>query len=804
MTRFRLPLFALFLVACPAVAAEPTFQGEGVAFLKTHCLNCHSGEKPKADLSLSQFTDDASLIKDRKTWNRVREVIQAGEMPPASRPQPTATDREAFTKLVVGVFDHFDKTAKPDPGRVTLRRLNKNEYSHTVRDLCGIDFNAAEDFPSDDVGHGFDNIGDVLSLPPVLLERYLAAAETVMARAIAREPPKVSERWTHGRYTEPAAAKVPLVGDYRILDAAGKTPLETGPVHAPFKMPAGEQYEFRVKMYAETTGKQPVKVALLAVTTDKTVPGLAADAERKKLVGGEKFMPFVVVGTVEVPARTAKDAKELKLPFTPPPGFTRAAVAVVAPGDGEPPPKVMFEYFRLVGPLNTLPPSHRMLLTCDESKPVAERSREVLTRFASRAYRRPATTEEVDRLMMLADAATARGDKWEAAMQFAMTAALVSPKFLFRVELDNRPAGPDPRPLSEYQLASRLSYFLWASMPDDELFALAAKGELTKNLDAQVTRMLKSPKAVALVDHFALQWLQLGNLKNFQPDPAKFPKFSESLRAAMFEETKRFLAEIVREDKSILTMLDADYTYVNGQLANHYGIVDTAGNTWRTPEKMKKPGGQKIEWDQFARVQLWNGERGGLLSQASVLAVTSNPTRTSPVKRGKWVLEQLLGTPPPPPPADVPELEKDGKAVNAGTLRQQMELHRKNPACANCHAKMDPLGFGLETFDAVGGFRDKDDGKPIDASGVLPDGQTFNGPAELRQILLSKKDLFTRCLTEKMLTYALGRGLEYYDKRTVDAIVAAVKKGDYKLSVLVSEIAKSDPFRLRRGIEKHE
>jgi hypothetical protein len=272
----------------------------------------------------------------------------------------------------------------------------------------------------------------------------------------------------------------------------------------------------------------------------------------------------------------------------------------------------------------------------------------------------------------------------------------------------------------------------------------------------------------------------------------------------MIEETRRFLAEIVREDKSILTMIDADYTYVNEGLAKLYGIADTAGNTWALPEKQWRKGGQRIPWEGFVRVPLFTGERGGLLMQASVLAVTSNPTRTSPVKRGKWVLEQLLGTPPPPPPADVPELEKDGKAVNAGTLRQQMELHRKNPSCANCHAKMDPLGFGLETFDAIGGFRDKDDGKPIDSTGELPDGQKFNGPAELKKILLAKKDLFAHCLAEKMLTYALGRGLEYYDKRAVDTITEAVKKGDYKLSVLVAEIAKSEPFRLRRGEEKKE
>ena len=737
MTPSRLvPLLALVAVACPVVAAEPTFKGEGVAFLKAHCFGCHSAEKPKADLNLAKFTDDAALVKDRKTWNRVREVVQAGEMPPPAKPQPTATDREAFNKLVAGVFDHFDKTAKPDPGRVTLRRLNKNEYHYTVRDLCGVDFNASEDFPSDDVGHGFDNIGDVLSLPPVLLERYLAAAESVMNRAITPVPPKVSERWMGAKYAEPAGPKIPTTGEYRVITVGAKGGIESGPLHTPYQEPSTGDYEFITKAYVETTGTKPVKIAVLATTADKTAPGLATDEQVKTLTGSHLsgLRPFVIVGIFDVTAKNPKDAKELRVKLRLPPGFKRTAVAVVKPDDGEPDPKVMVEYLRLNGPMDSRPLSHKMLLACDESKPVAERSREVLTRFTTRAYRRPATAEEVNRLLKLADAAAKHGDKWEGAMQFAMTAALVSPKFLFRVELDNRPTGPDPRPLDEYQLASRLSYFLWASMPDDELFALAAKGELTKNLDAQVKRMMKSPKAVALVDHFALQWLQLQTLKNFQPDPAKFPKFGEDIRAAMFEETKRFLAEIVHEDRSILTMIDADYTYLNGKLANLYGITDTAGNTWNVPQKDWKPGGKKIEWDEFVRVQLWTGERGGLLTQGSVLAVTSNPTRTSPVKRGKWVLEQLLGTPPPPPPADVPELEKDGKPVNAGTLRQQMELHRKNPACANCHAKMAPLGFGLETFDAVGASRSKDGDKPIDASGELPDGQKFNGPAELKKI----------------------------------------------------------------------
>jgi hypothetical protein len=447
------------------------------------------------------------------------------------------------------------------------------------------------------------------------------------------------------------------------------------------------------------------------------------------------------------------------------------------------------QYVALDGPLDSRPATHKKLLACDESKPVAERSREVLERFASRAYRRPVAPDELARLLKLADARLAKGDKWEAAMQFAMTAVLVSPKFLFRVELDDRPDSANPHPLDEYQLASRLSYFLWSSMPDQELFDLAAKKQLTANLDAQVKRMLRDPKAQALVDNFVMQWLQLQPLKNASPDPKKFPQFNEQLRAAMLTETKLFFGEIVREDRRILDILDADFTYVNGPLAKHYGIPFGA------------KGGGRRNWEEFVRVELKGTNRGGVLTQASLLTVTSNPGRTSPVKRGRYVLEQLLGTPPPPPPPNVPELEKDGKAVNAGTLRQQMEAHRKNPACANCHAKMDGLGFGLENFDAIGGYRTKDGSSPIDASGELPGNVKFNGPAELKAVLLSKKDLFARCLTEKMMTYALGRGLEFYDRRAVDAVVAGVAKNDYKFSALVTEIVRSDPFRMRRGKE---
>jgi len=770
--------------------AEPTFTADGIAFLKKHCLSCHSGEKPKADLALDKFADDASLLKDRKTWARVVDVLKAGEMPPAAKPQPSATERDGFMQLVQDVFEKHDRTAKPDPGRVTMRRLNRNEYNNTIRDLVGIDFNPAEDFPSDDVGYGFDNIGDVLTLPPVLLERYLAAAETIMARAITPVPPPITARWQAAWFTEPAGPKVPTRNSWRILSVGKDDGITTGPIHTPVNVPDNGMGDFtlRTRMYVETTGKKPVKIAFL-VCCDKNAPGVATDEEIKKLSGAavNALRPFKIVEIAEVKDRTEKDAKEIRAKLGPTPGLHRFAIALVKPEDGEPDPKLYMQFMSLDGPLDSRPNTHKKLLACDEKKTVAERTREVLERYASRAYRRPVTKEELDRLVKLAEARLAKGEKWDAAMQFALTAVLVSPKFLFRVELDDRPDSSDPHPIDEYQLASRMSYFIWSSMPDQELFDLAAKKQLSANLEAQVKRMLRDPKAQALTDNFVLQWLQLQPLKNANPDPKKFPQFNEELRSAMLTETKLFFAEIIREDRRILDILDSDFTYLNALLARHYGLT----NGPKAPRFRNN--------EDFARVELKGTSRGGVLTQASVLTVTSNPGRTSPVKRGRYVLEQLLGTPPPPPPPNVPELEKDGKPVNAGTLRQQMEAHRKNPACANCHAKMDGLGFGLENFDAIGGFRTKDGNALIDSSGELPGNVKFTGPTELKAVLLSKKDLFAKCLAEKMLTYSLGRGLEFYDRRAVDKITASLAQNDYKFSVLVTEIVKSDPFRMRRG-----
>jgi hypothetical protein len=409
----------------------------------------------------------------------------------------------------------------------------------------------------------------------------------------------------------------------------------------------------------------------------------------------------------------------------------------------------------------------------------------ILERFASRAYRRPVTKDEVDRLVTLYALARKEGERFERGIQLGVQAALMSPFFLFKVEYDRTSKEGGPLAITDYELATRLSYFLWSTMPDQELMDLARDGKLRDDatLEAQVRRLLKNQrKSDALVENFAGQWLQLRNLKTVTPDPKLFPDFDESLRAAMLKESEEYFRGIMKNDRSILDFLDSDYTYLNRRLAKFYGVQNF------------QPSRQQ---DAFKEAKLPDGRRGGIITQASVLTVTSNPTRTSPVKRGKYILEQILNTPPPPPPPDVPELKGGGVDLTA-SLRTRMEQHRADPNCASCHARMDPLGFGLENFDAIGKWREKDGTFPIDASGTLPSGQKFAGPKGLKDVLLSKSAEFTRCLAEKLLTYGTGRGLEYSDRCAVDKIVDATAKDGHKFSRMVVEIVKSDPFRKRR------
>lgn len=781
-------------------APTPAFAKEGLAFLQKHCIECHGEKMPEGSLSIAAFKDDASLIRERKTWIKMLQRIEAGEMPPERQPRPSKEEIDGFAKLIRGIYDHYDKNAKPDPGRVTVRRLNRTEYNNTIRDLVGIDFNPAEDFPSDDIGHGFDNIGDVLTLSPVLMERYLDAADAIVNRAILVNLPPPPRRYLAGKYLQPNNAQTSQ-GRFRVLDPASTEPVHAGPFTAAgdyLKLLPNDELVLRANLYAETSSPGPVKVALFL--SGKDLKNVSTDAEVDQLLGPgvPAVKPLKILKIFEITAREAAKVEQIEFPIHGIDGIQRAGLALLKPPEGETPAKLHIEHIWSEGPLETRPVSHRRLLALSPGKPKTQQTREVLARFVRRAYRRPPTSAELDRVVKIVETIVAAGQPWEAGMQRAMMAVLVSPKFLFRLELDDRPEAPEPRPLDDFQLASRLSYFLWSSMPDDELLDLAANGQLAANVDSQVRRMLKDDKAKALVENFGLQWLQLQRLKTFAPDPKLFPNFNEPLRESMKQETLLFLGEIVREDRSILDMLDADFTYLNEPLARHYGLADLMPARGR-PER-KREAGKPVRGEAFVRVSLPDDTRGGLLTQAGILAVTSNPTRTSPVKRGKWILEQVLGDPPPPPPPNVPELVEGDKAALTGSLRQRMEQHRKNPACAQCHARMDPIGFALENYDAIGAWREKDGEFSLETAGALPDGTAFQGPADLKEVLKQRKNQFTRCLTEKLVTYSLGRGIEYYDRPVVDRIQAAVAKGDYKISALITEIVRSEPFRMRRGL----
>ena len=789
----------VFVSTLPA-ADPPQFSRNGRAFLKKHCISCHSGKTPKAELSLDVFRDSQSVVRQRKVWTNIMRMIASAEMPPKNQPRPTLAEVEAFTAHVRAIFDFADQNAKPDPGRVTMRRLNRTEYKNTVRDLLWADFNPTESFPADDVGHGFDNIGDVLSMSPLLMERYLEAAESIANRVILANPPPPSRRYLSGKYLQPNNAKTPQ-GRFRPLDPTSDDPTLSGPFLASggyLKFSANDDLIFRATLYAETKGKAPVKVALFIVGNPEDV---SSDAEISKLMGANlsKLKSIKILKTYEITARDAKKLQEIEFPIKRIGGIRNAGIAVIMPPADEPAPKLHIQHLWSEGPLETRPESQMKILACAPNKSQSEQTREVLSRFLTRAYRRPATTSEINRVSKLVEVTVASGNKWEAGIQNAIQATLCSPKFLFRVELDDRPLSPDARAIDEFQLASRLSYFLWSTMPDNELLELAAKKQLTANLDAQVQRMLADPKSSELVKNFAMQWLQVQRLQRFTPNAKLFPTFNAGLQSAMLKETELFFTAVIREDRSILDLLDADFTFLNESLARHYGITDTNGN-W-IGQKPTKPKGTPIKGNQFQRVSLQGRTRGGLLTQASVLTVTSNPTRTSPVKRGRWVLEQILGAPPPPPPANVPDLPEDDKAVATGSLRQRMEAHRKNPSCANCHAKMDPIGFALENYNAIGAFRNKDGEFEINAAGEFADGSKFAGPEDFKSVMSRKKDQFARCLTEKLLIYALGRGLEYYDARTTLKISKKLTSSEYKFSVLVTEIVKSDPFRMRRGTE---
>ncbi len=607
------------------VATEEAFKSAVLPVVQKYCLDCHGEDDPEGDVSFHDLRSPEQVLKHRKTWEKALKLLGIDGMPPKDwDDRPTRDEQKALIQWLDLKLYHVDCNVVDDAGRVTVHRLNRTEYNNTVRDLLGADLRPADDFPSDDVGYGFNNIGDVLSLPPLLLEKYVDASEQIAAAVILAEP-------------------------------------------------------------------------------------------------------------------TGADAPE----------------------------------------------SHRRIVFTkpSEQKTVGQAAREVFGRLMPRAFRRGVDDVEIDRMVKLVEFVTGRGDSFERGIQVGLQAILISPHFLFRIEYDPQPDNSrDQHRVSDHELASRLSYFLWSTMPDDELFRLAKQGKLHQGevLDGQIGRMLDDPKADALVENFASQWLNLGNLVEVKPDPKLFPQFTPELRADMVRETQMFVSTLFREDRSLLDFLDADFTFVNQRLAKHYGFNGVRG-------------------EEFRRVSLPGSQRVGVLTHASILTLTSNPNRTSLVRRGVWIVDNVLGIKLPDPPASVPSLEDGAKESGASSMREQLKIHRENPVCAACHDLFDPLGFGFENFDAIGRWREKSEGAPVDSKGTLPGGESFNGPIELVQILKRREEDFAKLVTRKMLTYALGRGLEIPDSCAVDEILADLKQNDYRFSVLVSGIVHSTPFLMRRG-----
>ncbi|QDU62471.1 hypothetical protein Pan216_33380 [Planctomycetes bacterium Pan216] len=848
-------------------------------FLAKYCLDCHLADDPTGGVALDTFTNSLSFSKKGRLLESVADVLGTGLMPPEDMPQPSAQESAAIIAWIERQLSRCDGTSRP--GRVTIRRLNRYEYDNTVRDLLGVDLNVSKDFPSDDVGHGFDNIADVLSISPIHTERYLDAAQRIAEAAIAvpdetSAPRRVysAEKLQHGQMNSGVRLlasngaihvdhEFPEEGEYLLEATAYGDQAGTEPVRASLKLDGAELVVhdvtatrgtpdiYRTRQFV-SKGRHRIAVTFLNDYWDAKAPDGEKDrnlwVESLRIVGPLLPHPVVRKEATDLEGGHLHDNRARRLPSTgtvtatfniPADGLyairvrahadqagkdlARLAIQVnektiaepEVPAEKENPdyyvtkrklkagktkigaaflndfydPKasdptrrdrnLIIHSIELQGPLGTPTSSEQPLIVrrpeLQESS-WEECARESLKPLLSRAFRRPVREDELRAFTGLVEQARVHGESFDGAMQLALQATLVSPNFLFRIEKD--PPEGKVRLLDEYELATRLSYFLWSSMPDEELFEQARNSTLRKNLPSQIKRMLADPKADALVENFAGQWLHTRLLANVTPDTKVFPKFNEKLREAMRQETELFFASVMREDRSILDLLDADYTFLNERLAKHYGIDGVKG-------------------DQFRRVSMNGDRRGGVLTHASILTVTSNPNRTSPVKRGKWILEQLLGTPPPEPPPQVPELDESTDVVLSAPLRVRLEQHRAKAECAACHRRMDPLGFALENYDAIGGWRERDGKFPIDPSGTLPGGKLFEGPKDLRALLRSSPEKFTRNLIRQMLAYGLGRGVEYYDRCAINRIEDRLQSGDYAFSRLVLGIVESDPFQMR-------
>ena len=787
MPRLRVVGAAVGVAAvCGTVGAgAPRAEPAGAApaghrqLLDRYCVACHDDRLRTGGLSLEGI-DLADVAAEAAVWEKVVAKLRAGAMPPRPRPRP---DRAAYDGFRAWLETELDRAAAADPrpGRTeALHRLSRTEYRNVVRDLLGLDVDVSDLLPADDTSYGFDNVAGVLGVSPTLMERYLAAARKISRLAVASPVPS------------------PIAETFRIPSDQGQDGHVAG---LPFGTRGGMVVDFNFPEDAE-----------YVISAVPDGPLYVEPHELEITLDGERLEVFTVGRALEPGERRGQyaeaDAREVRVRVGAGPHRVGAAFLRKTAAEQERTRKLYRRPFTgegsggdsryqpyldrvtITGPFESRgarpavdTPSRARIFVCepgDGAASAAACAAEIMANLARRAFRRPVTAEDVDRLLAFYEQGAAGGG-FDAGIELALRRLLVSPEFLFRIVED--PPGLPPGAayaLSDLEMASRLSFFLWSSIPDDALLDAAVRGALRDpaELEAQARRMLDDPRAEALVTNFAGQWLSLRNAAAVQPDEDLFPDFGEDLRQGFRRETELLFDAVLREDRSVVELLSADYTFLNERLALHYGVPNVRGS-------------------RFRRVVLDDPARGGLLGHGSVLTVTSHANRTSPVVRGKWVLENVLGTPPPPPPPDVPPLE----AAAAGrtlTMREAMERHRANPVCASCHRVMDPLGLALEPFDAVGRRRTPNETRAaMDLSGALPDGTVFDGPAGLRAALLARPERFVTTVTEKLLTYAVGRGMEHYDAPAVRAIVRAAADDGYRLTTLVLGVVKSPPFRMR-------
>ena len=786
LNRLRLPVVALLVLTSFATAVEPSqlaqaFDTQIKPFLGTYCLDCHGGKKPKGDLDLTTFTSGTSALAKIDIWKDAAGRVHAQDMPPAPKPgkeikQPSEAERTQFIAWV----RNLKHLAPKDPGRGTIRRLSQVEYANTLRDLLGVDPKVADQIPQDAVGEGFSS-----SISPLLMEKYLRVADEILDQAIV--PDRLTTTWNAGQLDAVMSGKTEAGkadGKERRITGAGE-------VSTLLSTPVDGTYTIKIRAATEkNAGKEPTKLALridgqvigeFKITAPPKTP--ATYTITAKLPAGKaRFSLLMVNPFIQIEA-----ASEPKRPTASPPPRKPGAKPDLPSTETELRTAII-ESIDVVGPPAARQSDlQRKLFVATPGKDLSKRdaAKKIAESFARRAYRRPPTSDEIDTLLKVFDLADNQDEVFSASVKLMLKAVLVSPGFLYLTPDDGSITGKDGAivAIGDHQLASRLSYLFWSTTPDDELSALADAGRLRNPtvIDQQVRRLMKDPRSRALFNGFGAPWLGIDHIDELAVDEKKFPLLTKDLRAAMYEEAAMLFDTILREDRSMVEFIDNDYTFMNSTLARIYGMEDSVKGT------------------QMMRVVLRDRNRGGVMTMPGVLAVTSLPNRTSPVKRGAWVLDRVLGQKPPPPPANVPALEQQDANSIGLNLRQRTERHRADPACISCHQAIDPIGFGLENFDVLGRWRDRDDtGSPVDAVGELPGKQRFTTPGELKRLISAKKDDFCRSLVQRILAYTLCRSLTGYDEVVADEIADAVAKDGYKFQTVWVKIATSYPFLNRR------